>query len=207
MIRPKQSGSLLLAGVLLPLLVLAMHPTGHDLAHDTQGRMLAVNRLVHGIAIACLPLLLAGLAGFCAWLRWSLAATLAFATYCIATACNLVAATMSGFVAPRLLSGGQPDAVSMRLLHYTHDINQAFALLAVVATGVAFVAWGWALRSRGPRKTWLAALAALVGVVLACTTTLGLLRLDARGILVATALQATWLLPLALVLRGTADPE
>ena len=79
MIRPKQSGSLLLAGVLLPLLVLAMHPTGHDLAHDTQGRMLAVNRLVHGIAIACLPLLLAGLGGFCALLRWSLGATLAVA--------------------------------------------------------------------------------------------------------------------------------
>ena len=114
---------------------------------------------------------------------------------------------MSGFVAPRLLSGGEPDAASMRLLHYTHDINQAFALLAVVATGVAFVAWGWALRGREPRKTRLAALGALVGGVLVAGILTGLLRLDVRGILVATALQAAWLLPLALALRAGADPE
>lgn len=207
MIRPKQSGALLLAGVLLPLLVLAMHPTGHDLAHDPHRRMLAVNYLVHGIAIACMPLLLAGLAGVCAWLRWSVAATFAFATYCLGTACNLVAATVSGFVAPRLLSGGEPDDTSMRLLHYTHDINQAFAVLAVVATGMAFVAWGWALRRHEPRRTWLAALGALVGGVLVGGILAGLFRLDVSGILVATALQAAWLLPLAIVLRGTAGAE
>lgn len=198
---------MLLAGVLLPLLVLAMHPTGHDLAHDPHGRMLAVNHLVHGIAIACMPLLVAGLAGLCSLLQWSLAATLAFATYCMATACNLVAATMSGFVAPRLLSGGGPDDASMRLLHYTHDINQAFAVLAVVATGLAFIAWGWALRRHEPRRTWLAALGAFVGGALAVGIVTGRLQLDVRGILVAAALQACWLLPLALALRSTADAE
>jgi hypothetical protein len=197
---------LLLAGVLLPLLVLAMHPTGHDLANDPHGRMPAVNHLVHGIAIACMPLLLAGVAGLCAWLRWSVAATLAFATYCLATACNLVAATMSGFVAPRLFPG-EPDAASVRLLHYTHDINQAFAMLAMVGTGVAFVAWGWALRRREPRRTWLAALGALVGGVLVIGVFSGLLRLDVRGILVASALQASWLIPLAVVLRGPTDAD
>lgn len=207
MIRPRQAGALLMAGVLLPLLVLAMHPTGHDLAHDPHGRMLAVNYLVHGIAIACMPLLLAGLAGLCAWLRWPASAILAFATYCVATACNLVAATMSGFVAPRLLSGGEPDDAAMRLLHYTHDINQAFAVLAAVATGVALVAWAWALYRHVPRKTGLAVIGALVGCVLAVGVLSGLLQLDVKGILVATALQAAWLLPLAWMLRGVADAE
>ena len=70
MIQPRQSAALLMTGVLLPLLVLVMHPTGHELADDPSGRMRAVNALVHGIAIACLPLLATGLAGLCAWLRW-----------------------------------------------------------------------------------------------------------------------------------------
>ena len=198
---------MLLAGVLLPLLVLAMHPTGHDLAHDPHGRVRMVGQLVHGVAIAGMPLLLAGLAGLCAWLRWSVAATLAFAAYCIATACNLVAATMSGFVAPRLLPDGGPDDASVRLLHYTHDINQAFAMPAAVATGVAFIAWGWALRRHEPGKTWLGALGMLVGGVVVVGILAGLLRLDVTGILIATALQASWLLPLALALRATTGPE
>jgi len=197
MIQPRQAGALLLTGVLLPLLVLAMHPSGHDLAHDPNGRMLAVNHLVHGIAIACLPLLATGLAGLCAWLRWSATASLAFAVYLLSSACNLVAAMMSGFVAPRLLSGdATPD---MALLHYTHDINQAFATSAVVAAGIAFALWSLALHRRG--KTMLAALGAAIGLAQVAGILSGLLQLDVEGILLATALQAAWLLPLAWTLR------
>ena len=197
MIQPRQSAALLMTGVLLPLLVLVMHPTGHELADDPHGRMQAVNVLVHGIAMACLPVLATGLAGLCAWLRWSATASLAFAIYLLSSACNLVAAMMSGFVAPRLLSGGTtPDA---SLLHYTHDINQAFATSAVVATGIAFVLWSMALHRRG--KTWLAALGVVIGIVQVAGILSGLLQLDVTGILLATALQAAWLLPLAWTLR------
>ena len=197
MIQPRQSAALLIAGVLLPLLVLVMHPSGHDLADDPSGRMRAVNALVHGIAIACLPLLATGLAGLCTWLRWSATATLAFAIYLIASTCNLLAAMMSGFVAPRLLSGGATPNAS--LLHFTHDINQAFATSAVVAAGVAFVLWSLALHRRG--KTWLAALGVVIGIVQVASILSGLLQLDVKGILLATALQAAWLLPLAWTLR------
>lgn len=197
MIQPRQSAALLVAGVLLPLLVLVMHPTGHELADDPSGRMRAVNTLVHGIAIACLPLLATGLAGLCAWLRWSATASLAFAVYLLSSACNLVAAMMSGFVAPRLLSGGATPNAS--LLHFTHDINQAFATSAVVAAGVAFVLWSLALHRRG--KTWLAALGVVIGIVQVAGILSGLLQLDVKGILLATALQAAWLLPLAWTLH------
>ena len=197
MIQPRQSAALLIAGVLLPLLVLVMHPSGHDLADDPSGRMRAVNALVHGIAIACLPLLATGLAGLCTWLRWSATATLAFAIYLIVSTCNLLAAMMSGFVAPRLLSGGATPNAS--LLHFTHDINQAFATSAVVAAGVAFVLWSLALHRRG--KTWLAALGVVIGIVQVAGILSGLLQLDVKGILLATALQAAWLLPLAWTLR------
>ena len=63
MIQPRQSALLLMTGVLLPLLVLVMHPTGHELADDPSGRMRAVNALLLGIDIARLPLLATGLAG------------------------------------------------------------------------------------------------------------------------------------------------
>ncbi len=200
MIQPRQSAALLMTGVLLPLLVLVMHPTGHELADDPNGRMRAVNYLVHGIAIACLPLLATGLAGLCAWLRWSATASLAFAVYLLSSACNLVAAMMSGFVAPRLLSGGALPEAS--LLHFTHDINQAFATSAVVAAGIAFVLWGLALHRRG--RTWLAALGVAIGIVQVAGILSGLLQLDVTGILLATALQAAWLLPLAWTLRQAA---
>lgn len=197
MIQPRQAGALLTTGVLLPLLVLVMHPTGHELAHDPNGQVRAVNTLVHGIAIACLPLLATGLAGLCGWLRWSTTASLAFAVYLMSSTCNLVAAMMSGFVAPRLLSGGTtPDA---SLLHYTHDINQAFATSAVVAAGIAFVLWGVALHRRG--KPSLAALGVAIGIAQVAGILSGLLQLDVTGILLATALQAAWLLPLAWTLR------
>ena len=197
MIQPRPSSALLIAGVLLPLLVLVMHPTGHELADDPHGRMQAVNVLVHGIAMACLPVLATGLAGLCAWLRWSATASLAFAIYLLSSACNLVAAMMSGFVAPRLLSvGATPDA---SLLHFTHDINQAFATSAVVAAGVAYVLWGVALHRRG--KTWLATLGMVIGIAQVAGILSGLLQLDVKGILLATALQAAWLLPLAWTLR------
>lgn len=197
MIHPRQAGALLMTGVLLPLLVLVMHPTGHDLAHDPDGRMRAVNYLVHGIAIACLPLLATGLAGLCGWLRWSASASLAFAIYLLSCACNLVAAMMSGFVAPRLLSGSARTDAS--LLHFTHDINQAFATSAVVAGGIAFMLWGLALHRRG--KTWLAALGVVIGIVQVAGILSGLLQLDVKGILLATALQAGWFMPLAWTMR------
>ena len=200
MIQPRPSSALLIAGVLLPLLVLVMHPTGHELADDPHGRMQAVNVLVHGIAMACLPVLATGLAGLCAWLRWSATASLAFAVYLLSSACNLVAAMMSGFVATRLLSSGTPPDAS--LLHFTHAINQAFATSAVVATGIAFVLWSVALHRRG--KTGLAALGAVIGIVQVAGILSGLLQLDVKGILLATALQAAWLLPLAWTLRQTA---
>ena len=199
MIQPRQSAALLMTGVLLPLLVLVMHPTGHELADDPSGRMRAVNALVHGIAIACLPLLATGLAGLCAWLRWPATASLAFAVYMVSGICTLVAAMMSGFVAPRLLSGGAtPDA---SLLHFTHAINQAFATSAVVAAGTAFVLWGLALHRRG--KPWLAAQGVAIGIAQVVGILSGLLQLDVKGILLATALQAAWLLPLAWTLRLT----
>lgn len=197
----RHAGTLLMSGVLLPLLVLAMHPTGHDLANDQGGRMLAVNYLVHGIAIACMPLLLAGLAGFCAWLRWSARSILAFATYAIASVCNLVAAMMSGFVAPRLLSGS--DSPDTAFLHFTHDINQAFANTAMVATGIAFALWGLELLRHDTRKPALAALGAAIGAVQVVGVLSGMLQLDVKGILLATALQAAWLLPVAWMLRNT----
>lgn len=199
MIQPRRSAALLMTGILLPLVVLIMHPTGHDLADDPNGRMRAVNALVHGIAIACLPLLATGLSGLCAWLRWSSSASLAFAVYLLSSACNLVAAMMSGFVATRLLSSGTPPDAS--LLHFTHAINQAFATSAVVATGIAFVLWSLALHRRG--KTGLAALGVVIGIVQVAGILSGLLQLDVEGILLATAVQGAWLLPLAWTLRRT----
>lgn len=192
MIHPRHAGILLMTGVLLPLLVLVMHPTGRELAGDASGHVVVVNHLVHGIAIAGLPLLVVGLAGLCRMLRWSVPATLAFATYLLASASNFVAATMSGFVAPRLVDRGEH---AMQLLRYSHDINQAFAGIGQVAAGIALLLWALALWRA--RMSLLAGIATVAGTLLVGGVLSGWLALDVRGIIIATALQAAWYLPVA----------
>src|SRR5262249_49771425 len=60
------AGTMLIAGALLGVVVMALHPTGRSLAEDFQ-RQAALGSFVHGVAIASIPVVFLGLFGL--WRR------------------------------------------------------------------------------------------------------------------------------------------
>src|ERR1051326_7917253 len=96
--QERRAAALLLIGVLAPLIIMGMHPTGGDLA--TGGaRLVLINHVVHGVSLAAQPIVFVGLRGV--WRsRPSDAATLALVCYAFGTLGILPAATLSGLVAP-----------------------------------------------------------------------------------------------------------
>lgn len=142
----RRAGQSLLVGILLPLLILRLHPTAHDRTTESGTRLMTINHLVHGIALAAQPLLVLGLLGLSRYLHWTELATAAFVVYAFSAVATMTAAVMSGFVASDVigqLRAGDPAAVPQigALLDYTHDLNQAFAIVSVIAGGLALLLW------------------------------------------------------------------
>ncbi len=200
------AGQCLLVGIVLPLLILGLHPTAHDLTAESGSRMATINHLVHGIAIAAQPLVLLGPLGLTQYLGWSLTAAGAFVVYCHNLVGTLFAALMSGFVASDIvvkLRGAEPSAQAgyQSLLDYTHVLNQAFARFSVLAAGIALVLWSVAILRSGKLSRLTAIVGCAVGAILGLGILLGQLPLNVGGILLATALQAVWLAMVALQLQ------
>ena len=177
---------------------MAVHPVGHGLMSPQEMENLGrLNRAVHGLGIASLPLLFLGAlaltrqiadAGRLAW------AALVF--YGFGAAAIMIAASMSGFVASDVMSklvAGDPLMETRRLfLDYTFRINQAFASVSVVASSVAIILWSivW-IKARGP-----AAALGYYGLALG-TLTIGFLfaghlRLDVHGFGLVVLAQSIW---------------
>src|SRR5882672_9177267 len=133
MTRDRAAGIAILTGVLAPLAVIGLHPTGHDLATDGGGeRVLLINYLVHAVAIAAQPALFLGLLGLARYLGRSKRAIAGVVVYGFGAASVLIAAVLSGFVAPEVISrmsdadAGQTPTWQA-LLAYTGWLNRAFA--------------------------------------------------------------------------------
>lgn len=208
----RRAGQVLLIGILLPLLILGLHPTAHDLTADSGTRVTAINHFVHGIAIAAQPLVLLGLIGLTQYLEWSPVATGALVVYGFAVVGNLVAALMSGFVASDVIAQlrvGDPVSAgpNQALLHYTASVNQAFAKVAVLAAGVAILLWSLEIARTRLLSRLSAAVGVAVGLLLLFGILLGQPHLDVRGIILATAMQAIWMVLIAVQLqRVPPDP-
>jgi len=180
----------LLIGVIAPLLIMGMHPTGADITSGG-ARLVLINHLVHGVSLAAQPVVFLGLLGLWRSLR-SDVATAALVFYAFGIVAILSAAVLSGFVAPDLIS----DRV---LLGYTYGLNQGFAKVSVAAIGASLILWGVALRfARLP-----AAAGVIIGAVLVLGVLTGWLHLSASGIVIVTLLQGIWIILVpAQLLRG-----
>ena len=199
----RSAGLTLIIGVLCPLLIIGMHPTAGDLTGDSGSRQVVVNYVVHGVALAAQPLVFLGLLGVSRYLGWSESAVAALVVYGFGIVAGLPAEVLSGFVAPDVIerirvTGATPDARYEALLAYTGFLNQGFARINVMASGVAVTLWGCAMwrTRRFPRAT--AVIGVVVGTALAGGTLIGYLRLNVQGIVIVTLLQATWMILVAL---------
>jgi len=180
----------LLVGVVAPLLIMGMHPTGADITIGG-ARLVMINHMVHGVSLAAQPVVFLGLLGLWRSLR-SDVATAALVFYAFGIVAILSAAVLSGFVAPEVVA-------ERPLLFYTGQLNQGFAKVSVAAIGASLILWGVALRfARLP-----AAAGVIIGAVLVLGVLTGWLHLSASGIVIVTLLQGIWLiLVAALLLRG-----
>jgi len=186
--QERRAAVALLIGVVAPLLIMGMHPTGADIT--TGGaRLVMINHLVHGVSLAAQPVVFLGLLGLWRSLR-SDAATAALVFYAFGIVAILSAAVLSGFVAPEVVA-------DRPLLYYTGQLNQGFAKVSVAATGASLILWGAALWRIGGFARLPAAAGVIVGAVLALGIVTGWLRLTVVGIVVVTLLQGIWIILVA----------
>lgn len=208
--RRRHAGQALLVGVLLPLLILGMHPTAHDLAADSGSRMTMVNHLVHGVALFAQPIVLLGLVGVSWVLGWTTLAVAGLICYSLSVVGMIPAALASGFIGSDVVAaikqGGDAAGQFEVLLTYTHFINQAFARCSTIGAGLALVAWGAEILTGRRLSRASGVVGLVVGAVLALGVLTGFLRLDVRGILLTTALQAVWMGMVALQLLRMPEP-
>jgi len=188
--QERRAAVALLIGVVAPLLVMGMHPTGGDITRGG-ARLVTINHWVHGVALAAQPVVFLGLLGLWRSLRSDFA-TAALVLYGFGIVAILSAATLSGFVAP--------DVVTDRvLLGYTGQLNQGFAKVSVAAIGASLILWGaalWPIGGRGFARLPAAA-GVIIGAVLALGVLTGWLHLTAGGIVIVTLLQGLWIILVA----------
>jgi len=200
--QERRAAVALLIGVIAPLLIMGMHPTGADIT--TGGaRLVMINHWVHGVALAAQPVVFLGLLGLWRSLR-SDVATAALVVYGFGIVAILSAATLSGFVAPEVVT----DRV---LLGYTGQLNQGFAKVSVAAIGASLILWGaalWAIGGWGFARLPAAA-GVIIGAVLGLGVLTGWLHLTAGGIVIVTLLQGLWIILVAahLLREGSNGPD
>lgn len=204
--RDLVGGILLIAGSLAGMVVMVLHPTAHHLIAGEGGEPQAhLNVMVHGLAIASMPVLFMGLLGLARRLGFTdltLAALVAFGFGAVAV---MSAAVASGFVAtplvPKLLAaeGGSRD-IYHALLDYTGLINQGFARVYVVAASAAILLWsaGILRGRRMPRAVGI--VGALLGTAILIAVISGHLRLDVHGFGAVTFAQSGWMIWIGVLL-------
>jgi hypothetical protein len=193
------SGSLLMAGALAGLVVMAFHPTAHGLMEgpgaEGQARL---NVIVHGVALAAVAVVFLGLLGLARRLGSGNLTNASLVFWGFGGAAVISAAVASGFVAPAVIermsdAGGEGRAIQEALLAYTGQLNQGFAKVYVVATFASILLWSVAIVRSGR----MARAAGIVGVVLSALVLLavlaGHLRLGVHGFGIVTFAQSVWL--------------
>ncbi len=196
--REFTSGTLMITGSLLSVLVLSLHPTGRDLLDGPSFPAQAhLNSGVHALALVAIPALFLGMLGLARRLGSSDLTAAALVAYGFGGVAVLSAAVASGFVATdvfeRVLENqGDPQSVYHILAWYTFRINQAFAQVSLVASCVSILCWSIAIVLGRKMTTAAGVVGALVGAAVLALFLAGHLRLDVHGFGIAIFAQSAW---------------
>ncbi len=202
--RESISGALIIAGSLLSVLVLSLHPTGRDLlkSFPTQAHL---NTSIHAVALVAIPALFLGMLGLARRLGSTDLTAAALVAYGFSSVAVLSAAVASGFVATdvfeRILENqGDPQTVYHTLAWYTGRFNQGFAQVSLVASCVSILCWSIAILT-GRRMTPVAGVVGvIVGGAILTLLLAGHLTLDVHGFGIATFAQSGWFIWLGILL-------
>jgi hypothetical protein len=178
----------LLIGTASGLLVMALHPTGRDVVHNASiGGSNGLVSFVHAMAIVGEALVLAGALAIVQRLRARLDLAVAgYVFFALGGVAVMIAAVASGFLAPAAVRGiaeveAAERAGMMNDLHYAAMINQAFAKISVILTGVALLTWSAAILLTGAFTRRLAIFGVLLATLLMIGVGSGYLRLNIHG--------------------------
>jgi hypothetical protein len=195
-------GIALIAGSLAMIVTMAFHPTGHD---HMEGRMM-LNKVVHSLAIATMPILIFGFLGFSNRVGSDKSTVqFAFITYTFGGFAVMCAAVINGLVAPSLFKDmTSSDEPTRQTLHLILDNNfypnSAFAKVFVVATSTSMLCWSVAIIKRNG----LARIAAIIGIVVGLFGIVGILsghlRTNIHGFGLFILCQTVWNILIAVML-------
>jgi hypothetical protein len=177
----------LIAGTLAMIVVMAHHPEG---IHQGPGAaaMLRLALIVHAVAIATTPLLTFGMFAVTRYLGATPAATLALIFYAFGALTVMLAATMSGLVAPRLIEAG----ANHDLLRLSWSFNQAFATIHVGMFSAAILFYALAWGAKGVMSAVVQIAGFIIGLGVLAWLVSGTLTLNVQGMGAVVLAQGLW---------------
>ncbi len=203
--QDKIRGIALIAGSLAIVIVMAFHPTGHDII--TGQAML--NKIVHSLVIATIPILIFGFLGFSHRVGMDKSTVqFAFITYVLGSFAVMCAAVINGLVAPTLLEDMiSTDDVTRQTLRLILDdnglLNAAFSKVFVVATSTSIICWSIAIF----KKNTLSKITAIIGIVIGVLGIAGILsghlRMNIHGFGLLILAQAVWNVLIGVLMIGS----
>jgi hypothetical protein len=202
----RKSGLALITGMVGTIITMALHPTGHDLMAPGQfASMAQLNVAVHSLALVCIPILFLGALGLTQRLaapnRLALSGLVLFG---FAEVAVMIAATASGLVAPGLIHhiAADPGMADMwrAVLTLNGHLNQAFALVYVVASSVAIVLWSAAILKANIFARALGIYGCILGPLSVLGVLSGHLRLNVHGFGLIVLGQAIWFMTAGVML-------
>lgn len=200
----ERAGALaLILGTLAMLGVMALHPSG--VPHNAEaGRVILLGIVVHGVAIAVAPMLTFGMFTLTRSIGFAKpAASLGFFFYLFGAVAVMLAATMSGLVAPRLIQAlaaatGPDKELLHGLLRLEWYLNQSFATLHVGFFSAALVLYALAWPEKGVLAAAIQIVGFIAGIGIFAWLVSGTLTLNVHGMGAVVLAQGAWFILAAL---------
>lgn len=181
------------------ILVMAFHPT--HTGPSIHG--LSLSGAVHASAMMLIPVMTLGFLA----LTLRLAAThaplsfLAFAFFAFASVANMMAATMSGFLKPQLVSAAtQTQRGLLMAIDFAFSLNQAFANVFVFLSASAICLWALAWPVRGMSGWAMRGGGLIAGLGILAWQASGSLTLNVHGMGAVVLAEAIWSIAVAIAM-------
>jgi hypothetical protein len=195
----RKSGLAFFIGMTGTIITMALHPTAHDLSGGAghADHMMQLNVAVHSLVLVCIPILFLGALGLTRRLaapdRLALSGLVLFG---FAEVAVMIAAAASGLIATGLFHHMAADPGNADMWHavltLNGHINQAFAMIFVVASSIAIVLWSAAILKGNTFSRPIGIYGCILGPLTILAVLSGHVRLNVHGFGLIVLGQAIW---------------
>jgi hypothetical protein len=206
----RMGGTALIAASVANIIVMALHPTGHQL-FDAGERFNLIARLavgVHWVALLAMTISFLGALALTQYLnapnRLSIAAQV---MYGFAVMAGMLAVVFSGFMgvglARKIVAAAPPGKEYWEMMAgYNFGLNQVFARVLGVMSALAIMLWSAAILKTGTMSRAIAIYGLLVGAAIVIMVGPGFLVLDVHGFGLVVLVQSVWFITVGVMLRS-----